>query len=98
MAERKDVLDELYYGNINESERWLGKIAETEEYKKYCESTDKLIATFSEEQQQLFNEFFLASGGYESVCMKRTYKNGVKLGMALALESLDFDPRFQSDD
>lgn len=98
MAERKDVLDELYYGNINESERLLGKISETEEYKEYCQTADKLIATLSEEQQKLFDEFFLASGGYESVCMKRTYKNGVKLGMALALELLDFDPRFQSKD
>ena len=58
MAERKDVLDELYYGNINESERWLGKIAETEEYKKYCESTDKLIATFPRSNNNYSTNFF----------------------------------------
>ena len=98
MAERKKVLDELYYGNINESGRLLGKIVETEEYKQYQECADKLIATLTKEQQALFDEFFLASGGYESVYLKRTYANGVKLGMALALELVDFDPSFQIDD
>ena len=97
MAGRKNVLDELYYGNINESERFLGKISETKEYKQYQERADKLIASLSEEQQKLFNEYFFASGGYESVLLKRTYANGVKLGMALALELVDFDPSFQND-
>ena len=62
MAERKKVLDELYYGNINESGRLLGKIVETEEYKQYQECADKLIATLTKEQEALFDEFFLASG------------------------------------
>ena len=98
MLGRKNVLDELYYGNINESERFLGKIAETEEYKQYCEITDQFVATLTKEQQALFNEFYLASGGYQSLCLKRTYTNGVKLGMALALELIDFDPSFRSND
>ncbi len=98
MKGRKNVLDELYYGNINESDRLLGKIVETEEYKQYQESADKLIATLNKEQQALFNQFFVASGCYESLCLKRTYANGVKLGMALALELIDFDPSFCSEE
>ncbi len=98
MKGRKNVLDELYYGNINESDRLLGKIVETEEYKQYCQITDKFTATLSKEQQALFNQFFVASGCYESLCLKRTYANGVKLGMALALELIDFDPSFCTDD
>ncbi len=98
MDRRKNVLEELYYGNINESERLLGKITQTEEYKQYQKSADRLIATLTKEQQTLFNEFFLNSGGYESVCLQRTYANGVKLGMALALELIDFDPSFQAEE
>ena len=98
MLGRKNVLDELYYGNINESERLLGKLAETEEYKQYRKITDEFVATLSKQQATLFNEFFLASSGYESVYLKRTYTNGVKLGMALVLELIDFDPSFQPND
>lgn len=98
MKGRKNVLDELYYGNIHESERTLGKIKESEEYKQYCEITEKFEATLSKEQINLFNQFFVASGGHESLWLKRTYANGVKLGMALALELIDFDPSFYSED
>lgn len=98
MKGRKNVLDELYYGNIYESDRILGKIAETEEYKQYCKITDKFISTLTEEQKSLFNEFYLVSGGYESLCLKRTYANGIKLGMALALELIDFDPSYHSEE
>ena len=92
------VLEKLYYGNINESERLLGKIAKTEEYKQYQEISEKFIATLNQEQEALFEEFFFAFGGYHSLSLQRTYANGVKLGMALGLELVDFDPSFQSEE
>lgn len=53
------VLEKLYYGNINESERLLGKIAKTEEYKQYQEISEKFIATLSQEQETLLRNFSL---------------------------------------
>ena len=98
MSKKKNILEELYYGNINECERRLGKITHTEEYKAYIKSLDKLVASFNEEQEKLFDEYFLATGGYEDVLLKRTYANGVKVGLSVGLELIDFDPSFQNDD
>ena len=98
MIGRKSVLDKLYYGNINESERLLGKIAKTEEYKQYQECLDKFTGTLNEKQATLFDKFFFALGGYHGLLLKRTYANGVKLGMALGWELVDFDPSFQAEE
>ena len=98
MIGRKSVFEELYYGNINESERLLGKIAESEEYKQYQERLDKFTDTLTEKQKKLFDEFSFAAGGYHGLSLKRNYINGVKLGMAFILELVDFDPTFRSDD
>ena len=57
-----------------------------------------IMQVYHEEQKSLFNEFYLVSGGYESLCLKRTYANGIKLGMALALELIDFDPSYHSEE
>ena len=82
----KKVLSELYYGNINEAEKSVEDLRKSKEYQKYSESLDKLIATFSEEQEKMFDEYFVAEGNYASLERERIYANGVKLGFALAVE------------
>ena len=82
----KKVLSELYYGNINEAEKSVEDLRKSKEYQKYSESLDKLIATFSEEQEKMFDEYFVAEGNYASLERERIYTNGVKLGFALAVE------------
>ena len=82
----KKVLSELYYGNINEAEKSVEDLRKSKEYQKYSESLDKLIATFSEEQEKMFDEYFVSEGNYASLERERIYTNGVKLGFALAVE------------
>ena len=82
----KKVLSELYYGNINEAEKSIEDLRKSKEFQKYSESLDKLIATFSAEQEKMFDEYFVAEGNYASLERERIYTNGVKLGFALAVE------------
>ncbi len=88
----KKILSHLFYGNLNESERTHEDIQNTEEYKKYYECIDKLSATFSQEQHKLFNEYFFSEGAYEGLLQEKIYTNGVRLGMCLILELIDFKP------
>lgn len=87
-----NILQHLYHGNLNESERKSTDLHETEEYKKYIEHCDKLIATFSKEQEKLFNTYFEWDSAYRGVENERLYANGFKTGMCVALELLDFKP------
>ena len=82
----KKVLSELYYGNINEAERSVADFRESDEFKKMDAAAEKLLATFNKEQEKLFDEYFFAMGGYLDLEKLRTYKNGIKLGFALAIE------------
>lgn len=88
----KNVLSHLFYGNLNESERRHEHVKDTEEYKKYYEYIDKLSATFSQEQLKLFNEYFVLESAYEGLIQETIYTNGVRLGMCLILELIDFKP------
>ena len=93
----KDILKHLYYGNINESERGIEEFLETEEYKKYYEAGDKFDESLTDEQKQLYNEFFLRSGSLQDLHCERAYANGVKFGIWLMLEVMDFDPKSCKD-
>ena len=56
--EKKEILKNLYYGWIDESERKRERTQrDEEEYKAY----EALYATFTEEQKELFEEFYLCT-------------------------------------
>lgn len=82
----KKVLSELYYGNINEAERSTEDLLKSQEYQKLKEITEKLFASFSKEQKQIFDEYFFAEVAYTDLEKRRIYKNGIKIGFALAIE------------
>ena len=88
----KNVLSDLYYGRLNEMERDTKKLQETNEYKQYDECYKKLTATFTEEQAKIFEEYFEWEAVYTGLVKERGYKNGVKLGIWLAFELMDFEP------
>lgn len=88
----KNILQHLYHGNLNEVERSTEEFEKTEEYEKYYASIKKLTESLSPEQQKLFDEYYDWEGAYQSLLSERTYANGVKTGMCLALELVDFEP------
>ena len=87
----KNILSHLYNGNIDESTRSIKDLQKTKEYKKMDECYQKLIKTLNEEQQELFEEYYESDGEYTTLEKERIYANGVKTGMCIALELVDFD-------
>ncbi len=60
----KDILLHLYNGRLNESERSVKELQETEEFKNMDAAYEKLRATFSKEQARLFEEYYFWNSGY----------------------------------
>ncbi len=85
----KSILKALYNGKINEAEKPLKNLSNTEEYKEYIESMDKLIDTLTKEQERLFNEAYFAQGGFDGLVYERIYANAFKTGFWLAMELID---------
>ena len=88
----KNILYHLYHGNLCEADRSTKDLQKTQTFKKRDDSYEKLIATFDERQRELFEEFFVLDGDYEGLEKERIYANGVKTGICLALELLEFEP------
>ncbi len=87
----KDILQQLYRGNIREIDKSVKDLQETEEFKKMDEYYEKLTATFSKEQANLFEEYSSCNNYYIGLEKERTYANGVRLGMCLILSLFDFE-------
>ena len=89
--QNKEILKNLYYGWIDESERKRERTErDEEEYKAY----EALYATFTEEQKELFEEFYLCNCGVIAQLEEQAYVQGVKTGFWLAFELYDFSPRY----
>ncbi|MDE6597722.1 MAG: hypothetical protein K2K60_03695 [Clostridia bacterium] len=85
----KSVIEEIYYGNRGHSE----SIRESEEYFKVqrevgtlCEEFDK---TLTEEQRQVFDKIHFLLSGLEAEATATHFKEGFKLGMLVAVESMN---------
>ena len=84
----KSVIEDIYYGNRGHSET----IKESEEYFKVqqevgtlCEEFDK---TLTEEQRQVFEKIHYLLLGLEAEATVTHFKEGFKLGMLAAVESM----------
>ncbi len=88
----RNVLKSLYYGELGEFNRPISQLQKSEEFKKMDFAYDKLMKSLSEEQKKLFEEYFHCEALYTLLEKERDFLNGVKLGMCLALELVDFEP------
>ncbi len=77
----KNILSHLYYGNLNEAEKKVTPLYNTQEYTRYKRAEENLEKTFSKEQQAL-----------HSLYCEKLYCNGVRTGMCIGLELVDFSP------
>ncbi len=89
--QNKEILKNLYYGWINESER---KREWTERNEEEDKAYEALYATFTEEQKELFDEFDLCNCGVVGQLQEQAYAQGIKTGFWLAFELCDFSPRY----
>ena len=88
----KDILKKMYYGNLNESERPLKGLYQSEEFKKMNECYEKLMKSLTKEQKDLFEEYYESNLGVECMEKECLYENAVKTGICIGLEMMDFEP------
>lgn len=89
----KDVVKQLFNGELHEWDRPLLEIRNSEEMEKYNRAYEALYATLSHEQKKLFDEYFLCEGGVDVLFQERVYANGFKTGALIMLEILRFDAK-----
>lgn len=92
------VIEEILYGDL--LEQWESAPCSEEadeaweEYCKYGAAVDKIL---SKEHAQLWNDYYLAEGGVESVEKKRAFKIGARFGLLLAFELSEYSPEAERE-
>lgn len=84
-----DILEALYYGKLNESER---RRTPSKYDEKEAQAQEALWATLTPEQQELFEEHEKWHVLMLGADMVQAYKNGVKTGVYIGMELKDFSP------
>lgn len=86
----QSIIDLIFDGEIDERNRIQKPIdlSKDEEYIAY----EKLKATLSDEQKELFEKFVEAQAVKEEYTFKAIYSRGFKLGLLIGLEIAKFNP------
>ncbi|MBO5295333.1 MAG: hypothetical protein J6B71_08850 [Clostridia bacterium] len=83
----KEIIKELWYGNLNPSEELFLKTAkEKGEYKKFQECTEKFEAMLSKELLELFEKREDLAAGVRSMIESKIFINGFCLGAKTVIE------------
>ena len=95
---KHSVIEEMLYGELFEQWERAACLEEAdevwEEYYKYGDAVDKIL---SKEHAQLWNDYYLAEGGVESVEKKRAFKIGARFGLLLAFELSEYSPEAERE-
>lgn len=91
----KSILKEIYYGRLNEADRPICEFFKTKEYEEMNKHFDKFADTLTKEQFKLFDLYDEKNTLFNDLIFERTYKNGIKTGMLLILELLNFEPTYK---
>lgn len=86
------VIEDLLNANLPmdfENEEWSPEA--TELYAERKAAQTRLWDSLTEEQQKLFDNYWIASRGVTDVIEKRSYKLGAQFGFRFALEMLEGD-------
>ena len=83
------LLEEFWYGNIEPTEYDTS----SKEYKKLqellCRNEEKLKATMTDEQKELFSRYTDAVREYQTMAECLLFQNSFKLGARMMLEVMD---------
>ena len=83
----KDIIEELWYGNIVPHEMYLGK---NQEYKSVlslvCEIREKINRTLTEDQIELLDRYDKTVNELNSISQVEAFKYGLLLGAKLMME------------
>ena len=86
----KSMIKELWHGNINPQEDSRNNSPEMKELMEYmARHHDDLLKIMTDEQKEIFEKFEECWGEYTSLSESAIFTYAFKLGMQLAIESLD---------
>ena len=84
------ILEEFWYGNIEPTEY---DTSSCKEYKKLlelsCRNEEKLQATMTDEQKELFSRYTDAVREYQAMAEFLLFQNSFKLGARMMLEVME---------
>ena len=84
------ILEEFWYGNIEPTEY---DTSSNKEYKKLveliCRNEEKLRATMTDEQKELFEKYTDCTGEYRTITDCLIFQNGFKMGARMMLEVME---------
>lgn len=85
-----NILEELWYGNIEPAEY---DVSPGKEYKEMLQlisrNEDKLIATMTDTQKELFTRYADCVREYHTMAEKLLFQNSFKLGARMMLEVME---------
>ena len=82
----KDIIEAMFYGEINESMRKTKAEPSQESKSAY----DEFAKALNDEQLELFDKYYLEEGLYLGTIEKERYEQGFKTGFWLAMQLKEF--------
>lgn len=82
----KNIIESMFYGEINEAERKLN-VKLSKEWAKAFESFEKSL---TEEQRELFDKYYVEDGAHIGEIERERYEQGFKRGFWLAMQLINF--------
>ena len=87
-----NILEEIYNGNINPSEKFVKKDGEYGRLlNEYAEQMDKLTAMLDDDRKKLLESILETDGAMEQISHKESFIEGFCLGAGIMLEILNRD-------
>lgn len=85
-----NTLEELYYGNLFPHEQCAKLDDEVKELLKLLNrNEEKLTATLTESQKEIFEKYKECSHEISEICERNAFLNGFKLGARIIIESVN---------
>ena len=86
------ILEEIYHGNINPSEKFVKKNGEYAQlFTEYTTKLDSLMAIINEDERDLLEGILETGGAMEMMSHKESFIEGFCLGAGIMLEILNRD-------
>lgn len=87
----KKIIDWIYHGQSDESNRNLKEYVPEEILETSKKQYEELIKLFTKEQKALFLEYQEMEGELYGLQLDNAFERGFKIGVLLGLEIADFD-------
>ncbi len=84
------TLEDLYYGNIHPSERYIKRGTKIDQIVKLiCKNEDDLTATLTEQQKEIFEKFKDCQNELSGLTEREAFRDGFVLAVRIMVEVME---------